>query len=325
MNCQEVTRLSVAYLNGEATASERSLVFAHLAGCASCREDLNELQAFQDHVKQSLQKIAESVSPSPEARQALLERLAQPAGNDPAERRRVFPAPASQDDLSNRMPWSDKPLRRITLAALIALACFLGLVTSVPAAREMAFAVIRRVVTGPNSSAVQITRGAASEPQPLPEDMWIVRTAIGNFGGNAPPGVEPVVSSFASLEEAQAVVDFHILTPAWLPQGYALRQVKTAPIGASAWVFQFYGGSGTDVIVVQMPVGEQPGSDPDVLTSVGVGVMTGSELEPVDFDGRRAVWVDGLSLMWEQNGTAFQVGGPGLSLEQAMQLARSLK
>ena len=43
----------------------------------------------------------------------------------------------------------------------------------------------------------------------------------------------------------------------------------------------------------------------------------------MDFDGRPAAWIDGHLLMWEADGTTFQVGGLGLDLPAAQAIARS--
>ena len=40
MNCQEMTAMMVAYLDQEVSPSEREMVRAHLAGCASCQREL---------------------------------------------------------------------------------------------------------------------------------------------------------------------------------------------------------------------------------------------------------------------------------------------
>jgi hypothetical protein len=54
--------------------------------------------------------------------------------------------------------------------------------------------------------------------------------------------------------------------------------------------------------------------------------VVNGKVEEVDFDGRKAVWTPGLpSLMWETDGFNFTIGGLDLSLEQAMEIARSLR
>jgi hypothetical protein len=74
-----------------------------------------------------------------------------------------------------------------------------------------------------------------------------------------------------------------------------------------------------------MPVGEQPSQDPSVVSSIAMGVLTDGEIASVDFDGRQAAWVDGHSLVWLVDGVNYNVGGLDLTLEQAMEIGRSLQ
>ena len=154
---------------------------------------------------------------------------------------------------------------------------------------------------------------------------WIVDTEIGGFAGNAPPGVDPTVRSVTDLEEAHASTNFHLRTPTDLPEGYALREVKLAPMGGTHWAFLFYDGPGHDIIVVQMSVGPQPGDEPNTVAESVVGLVTNGTLEEVDFDGRPAAWMDSHGLMWEADGVSYTVGGLDLSLEETLQIARSLR
>jgi hypothetical protein len=55
------------------------------------------------------------------------------------------------------------------------------------------------------------------------------------------------------------------------------------------------------------------------------GFMTNGTLEEVDLDGRKAAWADGRLLMWEADGISYLVGGPRLSLDEAIRIARLLK
>ena len=139
------------------------------------------------------------------------------------------------------------------------------------------------------------------------------------------PDKDPTVRSTTDFEEAQAATDFHLQAPADLPEGYALREVKLAPVGGTSWAFLFYGGPGHDIVVVQMSVGPQPSDEPNVVIGGKNVVGTNGMLEEVDFDGRPAAWVDGHSLSWEADGINYTVGGLDLDLEQALRIARSLR
>ena len=210
----------------------------------------------------------------------------------------------------------------VTLAAFIITSLTVAFVPSVQAA---VIDAIRRIVLGPNTDAIQIEVQDEYEPRPIPPDMWIIRTEIGNFGGNAPHGVDPIVHSINSFEEAQTLTNFHLRTPTILPEGYDLREVKLAPIGATTWAIMFYTGPGREIIIAQMPGGPQPSDDPNVFAKVMSGIITDGTMEELDFDGHPAVWIEDKSLLWEEGGVSYQLGGLDLGLDQAMEMARSLQ
>ena len=253
MKCQEVRRLAVAYLDGEVTHSERSLILAHVARCDACRTEMDELQVLKSCLGRSLKYSAAQVSASPQSLQKLQDQLAKQA--TPGAGLRQF-GWSNHSGIENR---GGNAMRKFAFAAFFVFLFALGMIAFTPSARAQAIEVIKRIILGENMEAVQIPPQPTGSARPIPSDMWIVRTEIGNFGGNTPPGVEPVVSSYISLEEAQTHVGFGLLSPTELPAGYALREVKIAPIGGSAWVFLFYAGPGHDIVIAQMPTGEQPG------------------------------------------------------------------
>ena len=74
-----------------------------------------------------------------------------------------------------------------------------------------------------------------------------------------------------------------------------------------------------------MPGGPQPGNDPNVFSGVFTGFITDGTLEKTGLDGRAAVWVDGHSLMWTVDNMTYEVGGLDLTIEEAKQIARSLR
>jgi hypothetical protein len=198
-------------------------------------------------------------------------------------------------------------------------------VAFVPLLRTAVVDAIRSIVIGPNTDAWQVEQLADSDPRPLPPDVWVIHTEIGGFGGNAPPGIDPIVQSVDTFEEAQGLTDFHLRQPNDLPEGFAFREAKLAPIGGTSWAILFYSGPGDEIIVAQMPGGPQPSDDPNVVSAVKSGVVTDGTLEEVDFDGRTAAWIDGHSLLWESEGISYQIGALDLSLQQVMDIARSLR
>ena len=210
-------------------------------------------------------------------------------------------------------------------AAVLALVIAVSAVAFVPSVRAQVRDVIQRIALGAYSWAVQVVPQIEGESQPVPADVWIIHTEIGGFAGNAPPGVDPTVRSVTDLEEAQASTNFHLRAPTDLPEGYILREDKLAPMGGTHWAFLFYDGPGHDIIVVQMSVGPQPSDEPNTMAESVVGFVTDGTLEEIDFDGRPAAWTDGHGLMWEADGVSYTVGGLDLSLEETLQIARSLR
>ncbi len=162
-------------------------------------------------------------------------------------------------------------------------------------------------------------------------DIWILRTAIGNFGGDALPGRNPAVQRFNSMSEAQTVAPFDIRQPNFLPADYEFQEVMVTPMD---WVFLFYRGPNGDLVLAQLPVGKVSGNEADhqitpvaigQLTTVGVGMLADKQIESVTLNGQLAGWIDGTGLMWEADGISFTVGGPNLTREEIMQIAESLE
>ncbi len=326
MKCQEVNELLVVYLDDEVTPSERTLIQAHLAGCDFCQKKLAALSATQDRVSRSLQVRAAQAAPSPQAWSRLRARLAGEARPSsswlPTWLQRLSPHIGHISQILTGGLTMKKGLALATLAALIFA---ISTIIFVPPVRAQVVDTVQHIALGAHSWAEQVIFQSMGESQPLPSDTWKIRTEIGSFCGNAPPGIDPTVHSLTSFEEAQATTDFHLRAPADLPEGYALREIKLAPIGGTHWTFLLYGGPDHDIIIAQMPGGPQPNDEPNVMVSVGIGLITDGTLEEVDFDGHPAVWTDDHSLMWETDGISYVAGGLDLDLEQTLQIARSLR
>lgn len=215
--------------------------------------------------------------------------------------------------------------RKAVLVSLILLLVASLTVAFVPPLRTAVLEAIEKIVVGPNTVAMQVNKPEDSDPGELPPDMWIIRTEIGNFGGNVPLGLDPIVRTVDNFEEAQALTDFHLLAPADLPEGYAFREAKLAPLGGTFWTILFYSGPGNEIIIAQLPGGPQPSDDPNVAVSVKSGVVTDGTLEAVEFDGHAAAWIDGHNLLWESDGISYEVGGLDLNLQRAIEIARSFE
>ena len=87
MRCHDVGSLLVAYLDGEVTPSQRTLIQAHLAGCGACQEKQAVLSALQSRISRSLHIMAAQAEPSLQAWNCLEARLAR--GMLPSPLRRV--------------------------------------------------------------------------------------------------------------------------------------------------------------------------------------------------------------------------------------------
>jgi hypothetical protein len=194
----------------------------------------------------------------------------------------------------------------------------------VPPVRAVVVEAIKSVVISPYASVQQVPEPDAKviKPEP-PKNLWLIKTDIGNFGGNIPSGLDATVHSVRSFEEAQSSSGFRLLAPTYLLPGYSLREVKVAPLNEGT--FLFYSGPGREIIIVQMPAGYLSSDDPNVETVGATGMITTGSLEEVDFDGQKAAWVDGHTLDWGSKEFTYEVGGLDLDLQQAMEIARSLR
>lgn len=190
--------------------------------------------------------------------------------------------------------------------------------------------VVQSLMVGQYTSIHQVApdqSAPADEPPATPvveqrDDLWIVRTATGNYGGNVLPGHEVAVRSVPTLDEAQAGAPFTLRQPEYLPAGYAFREAMLTP---SDWVLLFYDGPGGEVVLVQMPIGVISSSDSEVVASA-VGTLTDSPIVSATLNGRLAGWVvEENTLMWEADGISYELGGKGLSLDEATRIAESLK
>lgn len=298
-----------ATLHQTLSDAERESIERHLAQCPMCRARHDERESLRRYIQRSLALDLKAAQPSPQMTYTTIAP-------------RMAREKAKMNTLQLRRRLTFTVAGTVLVSALMLTLFYPG---GIAAAAQQFFEVIRSITLGEYSRAMQVVPAETTGDHSLGPDQWVLRTEIGNFAGNAAPGVEPIVRSVPSLEEAQAIAGFPILTPAYLPDGYALREVKLAPIGGTHWVFMFYSGPAHDIIVVQMPGGPQPNDDPNVFSSVTAGVITDGTLEKTDLAGRTAVWIEGHSLMWAVDNMTYEVGGLDLTFEEAKQIARSLR
>lgn len=215
--------------------------------------------------------------------------------------------------------------KRLVLLSSLILVTILFTVAFVPGVKASLWDVIWSIGLGDSSEAVQVTSIDMNASQKVLENTWIIRTEIGNYGGNLPPETDSSVRTFGSLVDAQALTSFYIKEPTALTEEYYLREIKLPPENVSPSVYLFYAGSGSEIIIVQTMVGIQPSDSSNVVTGVATTLVTDGELEGVEFDGYPAVWADGHILMWEADGISYQVGGLDINLQQAINIASSLR
>ena len=79
MNCGQIQSLLLAYLDGEVTPSERTIIQAHLSGCTVCQQELDLLSTARSQVRSALQRRAVQAVPSRDTWSRLETRLTEAA------------------------------------------------------------------------------------------------------------------------------------------------------------------------------------------------------------------------------------------------------
>ncbi len=217
--------------------------------------------------------------------------------------------------------------RRITLAwaSLSVLIVTIFSLIFVPPVRAWAGQFIREVLLSDYASVKQVEWQPDSKPSETPENRWMIETVLGGSGGELPPGTDPTVRSFTSIQKAQEHTDLLLRKPGYLPDGYALREVRLPPAGASEeQAYLFYGNPGREIILFMGRIGEQPEEAPG-LTTIKVSVIaTNGSIEEVTVGEHPAAWIDGEMLAWEAGNILYEIGGRGLSLDVALRIAESI-
>ncbi len=229
--------------------------------------------------------------------------------------------------------------RRIFIPiALVALALGLSL-AFIPPVRAFANQFLQEIILGKYSSVAQVnpeqTRTAESITATLPANAWTIQTPLGLDGGPLPVGADPTLRHFDTISAAQAELGYPLRMPGYLPAGYSLKEVILAPKAAEERAYQIFSGPGEDIVLVSIPVGAMPCPTPLPGTSTPEGlvvacqavdqmVTTGS-LKEASVNDQPAAWVNGDRLVWEYGNITYEVGGPGLSMEDAVKIAGSIR
>ncbi len=211
--------------------------------------------------------------------------------------------------------------RKLGLAIAFTLVVIPCLSIGVPSIRAHIEGIIRMIKVGDHTIVGEPTDHGellSESTQPVENEVssseWIVRTEIGNFGGN--------LFTTQDFKEAQSLCKMQIKIPTVISEEYTLREIKLA----QKEVFMFYGGPGRDIIIVQTFVDEISGkNERDYDHQTMVGVLSDKAAQEVTLDGRNAAWVDQYGLVWEADGISYLVGGLDLSLDEAIRIAQSLR
>jgi hypothetical protein len=226
------------------------------------------------------------------------------------------------------------------LAVLMCVGARFGALT--PAAQGFE-AIVRSLMVGEHS-VIQLLSPATVKPTPsegtgtaptraptagaglvteLREGYWLIESGIGVFTIPATlPGREATLRRYMNLDEVRSALPYDLRTPGYLPGDLIFREAILTPVQG---VFLLYGGSTGDLIILQMPVGEQPHAGSQAPMFAGVEMLTDGPIEPVTIDGLAGAWVGSRVLIWESQRMNYMLGGAGLSREDALRIAESLE
>ena len=330
MKCREANELFVAYLDGEVTSSERTLIRAHLAECDCCRKELAALSKTQDRVRQSLYVRAAQSTPSPQAWNRLQTRLARQTRPSQLWLQRLAPsvwrlieknllAMKGEMTMSRKVVWVV-----VAIVALISAAFF-----TYPPMQTLAQDILgrfRSVIITDAPTAVERVRVRAPTPVGRPTATPIV----------TPPRI-------LTVQEASQEAGFEILDPAYLPAGYQLvaRGVHHAEAGVSVSTMYAmvgttydpaYGmGEGTPTLslfqiryapdlTVEHPVGDAPTTEVTVRGQSGLWVEQAA-MGCCDEHGN--VFFRNL-LVWQEDDIFIDLRSDDLPVEEMLRIAESL-
>ncbi len=225
----------------------------------------------------------------------------------------------------------------VTLASAV-LAAFLVVALAWPDALTAMAQSIRDFVqilsVGEHTTVYQVDPdSAASRPQwtpsarPRVELRWTIRTPIGEFSNNAGFGQDPTVHYCNTFDEAQAITPFNLRQPGYLPDGYVFLDAMVPPPPANE-AFLFYKSPDDKIVLIETPVYTRVEViDETTMTVAGVwfGLTTEEPVEEVAINGQRAAWIESYGLVWEAEDIIYILGGPSLSLKEAIRIAESLE
>lgn len=141
----------------------------------------------------------------------------------------------------------------------------------------------------------------------------------GAKAGDEEKADRPGVVHYAALADAQKAASFQILTPEYLPQGYAFKEAQgyegSGADGARDYANLYYKGPGKDIILMERIMHEKTRFEES----------TGGKIEAVDINGATGAWMEPHTLVWEKDGVNVHLFCKGFSKEKALKIARSVK
>lgn len=317
MNCQEVNRLLVAYLDNEVTPSEWVLIRAHLAECGICQEELAKLSALQSRVSQFLQARATQVAPSPQAWSRL---RARQAGACPERNRReARPSPSWLPKWLQRPAPGVGRINRIyeggitmkkgfALTAVVALVIALSIIAFSPSVRAQVGELLRwfRFASPAGGGEVSIPGSVGFTPlRPayLPEGFQAMAV-----------GLNPEA---ASLNYWNSATNQILIIDEWLvPDGD-----KSLPSGTHITVkgqpaVLITGLEGKVDFGLLSPAPSTPVATPASSDSV-------APLEPGGANSETVTYTDGKQLVWHAGNVRIEMVS-NLSAEEMLKIAESM-
>jgi hypothetical protein len=237
-------------------------------------------------------------------------------------------------------PWWQRlllPTPRRAMGVLLALMALVVVMGWTPAGRAVAQAVEQFIfeLRWPHTTVQKISSGQRPTAAPDDQELFEAQLAIGRawelrfegyeFGGCCYD--EAVRDEVVALPQAMDEAGFDLLLPSFLPDGYALSEVRL--LGVAPYdLFVIYEETAGRLGLYQSMVGitsqEQQTETVVVVETRKMGVITDRALEEVMVGQTQAALTDGESLTWEQNGISFRLIGPGLDAATLVQIAESL-
>lgn len=234
---------------------------------------------------------------------------------------------------SSAQAWTGNPLavlwrqhpRLATVAATLAVASIV--VVAQPDLRasvvQPVIQFLKQVVLGEHTRAAVSEGFSESELNAILDERarqleagetWSIETAVSTLGGDVPPGRDPVLLTYCSLSRAEAAAALPFAKPLHLPAGFRFEQAVLTPDDG---VVLGYWAPGRQITLYQRPV--RPGA-----TTMAMATGPGSTLDEVTVNDAPAAWLNGHKLVWEADGVSYDLEGDGLTLEEALTIARSL-